>query len=34
VNEKGQKEYLGGISMGYITEKGGKVKRIRLGIRK
>jgi hypothetical protein len=33
VDEKGQKEYLGGRTMDFSTA-GGKVKRVRKGIRK
>jgi hypothetical protein len=34
VDEKGQKEQLGGRTMDCSTGKGGKVKGVRLGIRK
>jgi hypothetical protein len=33
LNEKGQKEYLGGRTMDCGTGEGGKVKRVRIGIR-
>jgi hypothetical protein len=34
VDEKGQKEFLGGKTMGCSTRKGGKVKGVRIGTRK
>jgi hypothetical protein len=33
-DEKGQKEYLGGRTMGCSIRKGGKVKGVRIGLRK
>jgi hypothetical protein len=34
VDEKGQKEYLGRRAMDFSTGEGGKVKEVRVGIRK